>query len=261
MIGAGMQLTTAHAIDNLADRSCAMTGELFAYRIGNVRAAVFSAMPTTTDMEAFLRFFDAALAGPHVSLIDFSRMESVDQAAFALLLSALEARYAKLAVIEKQVLVHPMKLAGAFVAGFFAIFVPPYPAEVVGDPAAALERVGLASARQAIEDARAAFGSEPEWLRQMRRHLTTHLASAAIDDTARAIGLSTRTLQRLLQGTQRTFSSELDAVRLRVADDRLRSTKTKIAAIAAELGFSSGEHFSEWFKRHRGERPSTFRGG
>jgi AraC-like DNA-binding protein len=254
-----MTLSQAPGLDSLFDASCAMQGELFVYRIGPVRAAVFSAMPTTVDMEAFIRFFDASLKEAHVSLIDFSRMESVDQAAFQLLLHELEARYAKLAIIQKQVLVHPMKLAGAFVAGFFAIFVPPYPAEVVGDASAALERVGLADRAGAIETARAAFGTEPEWLRSMRRHLTSHLASATIDDTARAIGLSTRTLQRLLQGAQKTFSSELDAVRLRVADDRLRTTKTKIAAIAAELGFSSGEHFSEWFKRHRGERPSTYR--
>ncbi len=52
----------------------------------------------------------------------------------------------------------------------------------------------------------------------------------------------------------------LATLRLRLADERLRSSKVKIASIAAELGFSSGEHFSDWFKRHRGERPSAYRG-
>lgn len=253
-------LTVAPDVNELSEQSCAMQGELFVYRIGKVRGAVFSSCPTTIEMHAFLRFLDTCLNEPHVSLVDFSGMDSVDQEAFALLMNELEARYSRLGKgIEQQILVHPTKLAGAFVAGFFAIFVPPYPAAVVGNVEEALRRAGIDASASAIKAARDAFGAEPEWLRAMRRHLTANMGNANVDDTARAIGLSTRTLQRLLHGAKSTFSNELDAVRLRAADERLRSTKTKIAAIAAELGFSSGEHFSEWFKRHRGERPSTFR--
>ncbi len=251
---------TAPSIDALEDESCAMIGELFVLRTGDVRAAMFSAYPTSDEMRAYLQFLDANLRTPHVSLVDFSRMEGVDQAAFALLLSELEARVPLLGTgIRKQVLVHPQKLAGAFVAGFFAIFVPPYPAEVVGSVELAYDKLGLAQAASAIADARAHFAAEPDWLRSMRRHMQAS-PGASLDETARLIGLSTRTLQRLLKGIESTYSQELDTVRLRLADERLRSSKVKIASIAAELGFSSGEHFSDWFKRHRGERPSTFRG-
>src|SRR5262245_16050262 len=104
-------LSAGPTIDALTDGTCAMQGELFAFRTGSVRGAVFSSIPTTLEMQAFIRFLDCSLKEPHVSLIDFSRMESVDQAAFALLLAELEARYDALGRgVSRQILVHPKKL-------------------------------------------------------------------------------------------------------------------------------------------------------
>src|SRR5688572_7345258 len=91
-----MSLTVAGDVSELGDNGCAMQGELFVYRIGNVRGAVFSSCPTTIEMQAFLRFLDKCLSERHVSLVDFSGMESVDQEAFALLMNELEARYTSL---------------------------------------------------------------------------------------------------------------------------------------------------------------------
>ena len=239
--------------------------DLFFARSGLVVAAVFPALPTADTVATFIAVLDSALArGKHYSLVDFSELERVDTGAFGNLLSALDQRRAQLgACILRQTLVHPQSLAGAFVAGFHAIFQPPYPAQVHMDRLQAIADLDASLDASAIlrrlDAAKGELISVPDWLRDLRRYLQREMAQASLEGAARALLVSTRTLQRQLQSQQRTFSDELDLVRLAAADDRLKGTREKLIAIASDLGFSSAEHFSDWYKRKTGVSPSSAR--
>jgi transcriptional regulator GlxA family with amidase domain len=71
--------------------------------------------------------------------------------------------------------------------------------------------------------------------------------------------LCTRTLQRHLSAAGTSFRAEVESARLRAAEELLASTNLKVAAIAAEVGCASPQHFSALFRRARGMSPQQFR--
>jgi AraC-like DNA-binding protein len=79
------------------------------------------------------------------------------------------------------------------------------------------------------------------------------------EETARALGLSRRTLSRRLRESETSFADILAEVRLRVAARELRETDHQIAEIAWRLGYSSTSTFSHVFRRATGLTPSAFR--
>jgi AraC-like DNA-binding protein len=80
-----------------------------------------------------------------------------------------------------------------------------------------------------------------------------------LPDLARSLGVSPRTVQKRLARSGLTFRKVQNARRLALARALLLGGDTKITAIASEVGFSSLQHFSVWFKRHTGSRPSELR--
>lgn len=83
--------------------------------------------------------------------------------------------------------------------------------------------------------------------------------SISIDSTARAMDISTRSLQRELNGEGSAFRSLANAARARRADELLRYTDVSITRIAAELGYSTPANFSRAFRSATGFNPSALR--
>lgn len=206
----------------------------------------------------------AAETGPgvarHVSYFDCSALTGVDSEAFGVMVDfwrQIAPRQKEL--VTRQALVRPGGLTGAVVAGFFHVFRPAYPARVFAAPGEACAWLGLDSA-----------AAEP-WTRQrdLARRLPRELFALrellaggrchTVDDAARALGLSRRTLQRRLEESVTSFGAEWDRARLELARRRLTESDEKLATIAAELGFSAPQHFSEWFARRLRMTPSAFR--
>ena len=77
----------------------------------------------------------------------------------------------------------------------------------------------------------------PRELHRVRALLARRM-DATIDDAARELGLSTRSLQRSLSNQQTSFQKELVAIRLATACELLLTTDLKIAAIGARLCIS-----------------------
>jgi transcriptional regulator GlxA family with amidase domain len=96
-------------------------------------------------------------------------------------------------------------------------------------------------------------------IRMMQRHIETPLP---LPDIAADVGLSPRQLERLL--LSHTGQSPLRLyMQLRVerARELLLTSNRPVIEVAVRAGFSSTSHFSAWYKRIYGVRPSDMRTG
>ena len=143
-------------------------------------------------------------------------------------------------------------------AGFFALQPPPYPSKTFGD---ALEearwlQIEPAVHRQWERLRESLHGIAPE-LARIRALLATHYREADVTFIADRLSWSARTLQRRLKEWRTGFQQELDAARLEQAKTRLAGGQDKLASVAAEIGFSSAQHFCEWFRAQTGVSPRS----
>ena len=80
-----------------------------------------------------------------------------------------------------------------------------------------------------------------------------------IDDAAKQLGISVRTLQRKLSDNQLNFTGMIDTIRKELALSYIKNTDTKIIYITQMLGFSEQSAFQRAFKRWTGQTPKQFR--
>jgi len=80
-----------------------------------------------------------------------------------------------------------------------------------------------------------------------------------INDVARELGLSERSLQRELAAENTSFRELLDETRCELAIKHLQNEKVSVAEISFLLGFSEPSAFHRFFKRQTGKTPNAFR--
>jgi len=91
----------------------------------------------------------------------------------------------------------------------------------------------------------------------IEQSLPHHLPT--LDEIAREMGMSARSLSRRLQDEKTSFSEIVSHVRLRVASRELSDTDHAIGDIAYRLGYASQSAFSAAFRRETGLSPRAFR--
>jgi AraC-like DNA-binding protein len=79
-----------------------------------------------------------------------------------------------------------------------------------------------------------------------------------LEAVARALGVSTRSLQRRLAQAGTSFQAELDAVRRALAQRLLVEPGASVKAVAYSLGFSQVPAFTRAFRRWTGTAPHAF---
>jgi AraC-like DNA-binding protein len=84
---------------------------------------------------------------------------------------------------------------------------------------------------------------------------------ATMSAVARAMHMSSRTLQRRLDGEGASFSEVIDEVRERLARRWLADEGRTLSEVAFDLGFSDLATFSRAFKRWTGKPPGAWRRG
>jgi AraC-like DNA-binding protein len=84
-------------------------------------------------------------------------------------------------------------------------------------------------------------------------------ANLAIDDVARQLHLSTRTLHRRLADEGSSFRLIKEATRRDIAYSRLAKTRQPIAQLAADLGYADTSTFYRAFVSWSGQSPEQFR--
>jgi AraC-like DNA-binding protein len=234
---------------------------LYFYPRDGFCGAILWDRPSREDFERLIVLFKNELTRvQHVSMIDARRVTEPDPRAFGVLSAYVSAHQAELArAVRKLAVVRPGGLVGAVTAGFFGVVAQPYPVELFDDRAQALRWLGTEDAAGELEREEArAFGA-PALLRDLRAFLEARLEDASLENAAKTLGTSARSLQRKLGEHETTFQAEMNAARVRVAKRLLVETDTKLSQVALEVGCASLASFSGLFRRATGETPSAFR--
>ena len=110
------------------------------------------------------------------------------------------------------------------------------------------------------EEALKAHQSEGSIAHQVRSELTHSLKSGmpTVDEVARKMNLSERTLQLKLKAENTSFREISDEVRRDIAIHHLKKGMLNISEIAYLLGFSEVSSFSSAFKKWTGAAPSLY---
>src|SRR5690606_10428273 len=87
----------------------------------------------------------------------------------------------------------------------------------------------------------------------MLQRLLDQSPMLSIEEAARQLGLTPRTLQRRLRDDGTTFRVEARRAVVRRAKELLTSTDDKISDIATSLGVANAQHFTELFRAETGE--------
>jgi AraC-like DNA-binding protein len=200
-------------------------------------------------------------AEPHVTLFDASRLEGSDPAAFRAAGRYLEHFGPALRRhVTRLALVRPSGMNGAVIAGAFEVLPRPFPTAVFGDAANACAWLGLDSGgAELVAALHAEVTGTPRLLPALRVWLDRHLSGVTVEEAARALALSARSLQRKLGEAGTTFSEELAEARVRAARRMLAEGDAPLTAIAYDVGCASLQHFSTLFRRRTSESPSAFR--
>jgi AraC-like DNA-binding protein len=98
-------------------------------------------------------------------------------------------------------------------------------------------------------------------LEDLERLLARHseLLNAPIEQVARSLNMSTRTLQRRLAENGHSITEMRDLIRFKLAIQALQSKRHSIEEIADKLGFSDRHCFTQAFKRWSSLSPSSYR--
>ena len=103
-------------------------------------------------------------------------------------------------------------------------------------------------------------------VRQLLIEATCQMISAllskghrTLEEVARLLGISPRTLQRRLNGEGISYSDLVDRCRCNAACEALECTKRPIQHIGATLGYADASSFARAFRRWTGAAPRVYR--
>jgi AraC-like DNA-binding protein len=102
-------------------------------------------------------------------------------------------------------------------------------------------------------------GVAPQVIRALRPRVV--LGGANLDEVARVMALTPRTLNRRLRAEGTTFRKVLNEVRFEVARQFLEGTRMSITEIAFALSYADASSFDHAFQRMSGVTPTTWRAG
>jgi AraC-like DNA-binding protein len=233
------------------------------YNLGTVCGWRVWGRPTREDAQALTRCIATAYApaGPrYFSLVDLREVESVEPAAFEVLLKFVSGlRDQMRGRLVRQALVRPQGLVGVLAEGFYVMLQAKHPVKVFDTVAAAarwLKPADPAPLLQLVEIFERPRASSLEV--QLRRWLVTR-PKATPAEAARALGVSLRTLQRRLTERGASFQQQLRLVRVQHAERLLTGSELKISAVAQEAGFATSQQLATAFKAVVRLTPSQFR--
>jgi AraC-like DNA-binding protein len=151
---------------------------------------------------------------------------------------------------------------GAAAAGFFDVSTKPFAAATFTGLAEAMTWIGRTDAEPLaaeVDGLIAEATGTPAPLRRLRQQLASRPGTLSLEEAARALGVTARTLQRQLQTWQTSFRAEQNFAQVRAAKLLLEKGDAPLAAIAADVGCASLSHFSAMFRRVTGETPRDWR--
>ncbi len=227
-------------------------------------SAIFG-IPTSADFLALARLYRTEIAPtspPHTSMVDVSRLATIDPTAFTELAVYVRDNRRHLAdKVEKLAIVRPGGMVGATVAGFFRVADAPHPVEVFETAPAALGWLGEPDhgILSALDGVVGSMTGSDHWLAAFRRALDAEPGTLHVRAAARMLALSPRSLQRRLARHRTTFQTEVRRAQVRVAQRLLDDSSASVAAIGHAVGCSTPQRFSFLFRTLTGMTPTEWR--
>lgn len=219
-------------------------------------------VPSEAEVDRLMAVLDVEITDavdPHVSLVDFSRLQSIPVHGFGAIGRWLDTHHAVIGkYVKRQALVRPEGIAGSIVAGFYALREKHYPVEVfthVEDAVEWLDRLDTIWLPAFLEDS----CGELKEVAAIRAAVAKNPLETTIESVAKDLLTTERTLQRKLSSAGTSFRDELTYARIERAKDLLLTTSDPIGTIALNVGFASQSHFNKAFQQRTGLLPSDFR--
>lgn len=102
------------------------------------------------------------------------------------------------------------------------------------------------------------LGESEDFIAQVERTMTAMTLAGFhnIEDSAKSLGLTTRTLQRRLKASGSSYHHLRDAVRAKLAKQFIDNTPYRLTDIAMMLGYTQDSSFSRSYRRWYGVAPS-----
>lgn len=198
------------------------------------------------DARATVSFFAlyTKLAPRFDVILDARRVAGIDPIALATLLAWLaKERDQLVARVRLQIGVIEDSLIGLTLSGILPVLGETHRFRVVRKPEEAFLALSPDDGSALCAEVEAAVASvvgEPKELRELRSKLREHQGRLTLEQAARELSVSTRTLQRMLSSLATTYQDELRTARFAVAETLLTGSDEKIASIAARVGVTEG---------------------
>jgi AraC-like DNA-binding protein len=221
--------------------------------------------PTVLDGEQLVACIETLLrprAPRYWSLVDLRALEVVGELGFEVLRAWVERHRAPLARrLVRQAVLKPRGVVGAMVAGFYVQLTPGHPVRVFESEKEACAWLAPEAPGElrALRAELQRDASEASLVPTLRRWLAEHAEVSRAPQAAKALGVSVRTLHRKLAAEATAFHQELRRARVERAQALLRDTEWKLAHVAQECGFSSGQRLATAFREVLGMTPTAFR--
>ncbi len=202
-------------------------------------------------------------------LVVLREVESVSLEALAVLVAYYAGHPGYLKTVSREAVVRPDGIVGIMAEGFYPAVPMAFPHAVFRSAQAALEWVrptlaaetkGLTAWLERTEDLVRSHRAETlQDLVDLRDSVVRLGARASIQEVARDMRTSRRTLQRRLADAETSFRRERDRIITAIAMERLSDPERRIKEVAVELGFATNARFCEHFRRCAGTTPSLWR--
>lgn len=111
------------------------------------------------------------------------------------------------------------------------------------------------------KEVRSSSAADDPFVESVRTAIRGDLADGnlTVDRCAKQLGMSRRTLQRLLSEAGWTFTSLANQLLLEKARQLLADENQTVADVAAQLGYANSANFAKAFQRLGGVTPGEFR--
>lgn len=261
----GRALTVLEFIEAPAGRFVTGAHWLVFHVRGQVAGLSMWGTPTPADMVPLLdifKAFDSPLGQRLPRLFDARRLVAADGPVIAQLLEFVQAHHTRLEQLFTAIaFVHHGGIGQAITEGIRTLSHLPFSWDDFQDTTVALEwlKCPNASLVAAEVDALVASAAGDSLLvHDVRAFCLAHAHDARVESAARALRMSTRSLQRKLSEQGTSFQDLLIEVRVQRAKQLLTTTSLSVADVAREVGCAP-RHFSALFRKSTQLSPSDWR--
>lgn len=247
--------------------SCASEHMFVWYPRADLRAVALWGRASHDDVRFFETTLDAVFShdpAPQRTLTDLRALDGIDPSALNEFVRVLWARRDDLArVVLRAAALFSPDSAGQRLFDFHGMISFPYPLQGFTATREALAWLGDPSCELAYEQDLSDARGGSSLVRALRHALEDALAAgrheATLAGCARALAVSSRSLQRALQASGSSFRAELRRARVHRAMELLSAPEPKLSAVARAVGFEKLANFNRAFEAETTLTPSAWR--